>query len=352
MPWPELVSRPPAPKSALRIGVIGAGGIVRDAHLPAYRKAGYHVSAICDVRRDSADAVARQFGIDAVETDPRALVERSDVDVIDLAIPDVGRMEVVEAAAAAGKHLLIQKPLAHELAAARRIVELARKAGVVLAVNQNARWAPHFRAARSLIEGGHLGDVYLVRWEMRNFADSQPWARDGWYGQEKRFQILFWTIHHLDLVRFWMGQEPVRLYASLPTRLQQSMKGDVVSSIVMDFAGGQHASVLDNNASLPGRDVHQSFGIEGTRGLVEGDVARPDPLVVRLASEPYAVFRPPLEGQWYPEGFIGAMGDLLEAIEQGREPEVTGEDHIKTLQLVAASYDSAQSGRAVHPAEY
>ncbi len=352
MPLPEIASQPPRPQTALRIGVVGAGGIVRDAHLPAYKKAGFTVSAICDVLPKAARAVADQFGIEHVESDVRALVERDDVDVVDIAIPDSGRLEVVEAAVAAGKHLLIQKPLAHDLPTARRIVDMAREGGIVLAINQNARWAPRFRAARSLIENGHLGDVYLVRWEMRNFADSQSWAKDAWYGREERFQILFWTIHHLDLVRYWMGMEPVRLFASLPKRPGQNMKGDVVSSIAMDFPDGQHAIVLDNNASLPGRDVHQYFGIEGTEGLVEGDVAHSDPITVRLSSDPHTVFRPPCEGQWYPDGFIGAMGDLLCAIEQGRSPQVSGEDHLKTLQLVEAAYDSARRGQVVCPADY
>ncbi|MEQ8762401.1 MAG: Gfo/Idh/MocA family oxidoreductase [Planctomycetota bacterium] len=352
MPLPDIDYRPLVPKTSLRIGVLGAGGIVRDAHLPAYRKAGFSLSAICDVREDAAREAARRFGIDGVETDPRALVERQDVDVIDMAIPDAGRLEIVKAAVAAGKHLLIQKPLAHDIDVAREIVRIARDGKVFLAVNQNARWAPEFRAVHSLIRGGHLGHVYLIHWEMRNWADSQPWAKDSWYGTEEKFQILMWTIHHLDLVRYWMGEEPVRLYASLPTRPEQNMRGDVVSSVVMDFAGGQHANVLDNNASLVGRDVHQYFGIEGTRGLVEGDVAKTDPIVVRLAAEPYAVFRPPLEGQWYPDGFIGSMGDLLDAIEKGRSPEVTGEDHIGTLQLVTAAYASAAEGRAVAPSDY
>jgi len=351
MPFPSIDYRPPRPDTDLRIGVIGAGGIVQDAHLPAYRKAGFVVTAVCDVREDVAQAVARRFDIPHAVTDPRAVIERDDVDVLDVAIPDRGRLEIVEAAAKAGKHVLIQKPLAHDLDRARQIVASARAGGIKLAVNQNARWAPEFRMAKLLAAGGHLGEVYQIRWEMRNLADKQAWAAESWYGKESRFQILYWSIHHLDLVRYWMGAEPETIYCSIPRHPQQRMTGDVISAVVMDFSGQRDAVVLDNNASIEGRDVHQYFGIEGTKGIVEGDVAHPRDFLVRFGAEPDAIYKPRLEGEWYPDGFIGSMGDLLQAIEEDRDPMVTGEDHLNTLRLVEAAYRSAASHQALRPGE-
>lgn len=140
----------PIPRSKRRIGIVGAGGIVAGAHLPGYRAAGYTVSAIADLRLDAAQKVA-DGKIPHVFADPRALIECPEVDVIDVAIPEQGRAELWDALIAARKPVLLQKPLAYELEDAIALVERFEKAGIPLAVNQNARWAPPFRAAKSVL---------------------------------------------------------------------------------------------------------------------------------------------------------------------------------------------------------
>lgn len=150
------------PHPDLGIGIIGAGGIVRNAHLPAYREAGCTVVAIAGIRPEAAEEAGARFGIAQRVTDYRRLLENPAVRVVDIAIPGQGRVTVVRDVGAAGKHILIQKPLANTLAEAREIVRLAREAGVLLAVNQNARRAPPYRATWSLIRQGFLGTIYDI----------------------------------------------------------------------------------------------------------------------------------------------------------------------------------------------
>ncbi len=332
------------------IGVVGAGGIVRDAHLPAYKKAGYRVAGVCDVRKEAADAAAARFGVPFSTCDFRQLLDRRDVDVIDVAIPDEGRLEVIREAAARGKHVLAQKPLAYSLSAAREIVETCEKAGVVLAVNQNARFGPEYRAARNLARSGFLGEVYAVFFDMRNSTDSAEWATSGWYAREPRFQILLWSIHDVDLVRFFMGEEPTRVFASILTKPGQNFRGEVSATMTLEFERGRQAVILAHNASLPGREGYMRFTIEGTRGMVDGQVSPPRAFEVRHVDDPDAVTRPRLSGEWYPDGFVGTMSDFLAAIEDGRAPEVTGRDHLKTLGIVESLYRSAAEGVALPPA--
>jgi predicted dehydrogenase len=178
------------PSSDLRIGVIGAGGIVMNAHLPAYRKWKLRATAIVDVRREAADAAARKFEIATVCSSVEELVGRKDVDVVDVAIPDHARAAVLPVLLKAGKPVLLQKPLAYTLEEARRIVADFARAKVPLAVNQNLRWSPEMQAAKFLIAGGHVGQVFDLRWTMRNTSDRRAWAKGSWYSKDERFQVL------------------------------------------------------------------------------------------------------------------------------------------------------------------
>lgn len=349
--FPAFDYEPPKVDTNLRIGVIGAGGIVRDAHLPAYRRSGWNVVGITDLRDEASRELAARFDVPRTFSSALELIESDEVDVVDLAIPEAGRLELIEAIARTGKPFLCQKPLSESLEHARRMVATARAGGSVMAVNQNARWAPEFRAAKTLFETGALGELYYLRWEMRNWADSQGWAKDSWNAECERWQLVYWSIHHLDLIRYWAQEEPTRVYASLPRKPGQNFRGEVMASVVMDFASGKHAVMLDHNASIENCEVVQEFGLEGTEGVVTGRVSAPRQFEVRLHSVTDQVFHPELAGEWYPSGFQGSMGDLLLAIGEGREPQVSGEDHLKTLALVEACYRSARDGVVVDPAD-
>jgi predicted dehydrogenase len=137
--WEELLGldygfRLP-PKTDYGIGIIGCGSIVNHAHLPAYRKFGFKVVACCDIREEAARQTAERFGILKWFTDYRHLLDLPEVEIVDIAIHQQGRVEIVQAAAQAGKHILIQKPFAHDMENALAMVEVCEKFGVKLMVN-------------------------------------------------------------------------------------------------------------------------------------------------------------------------------------------------------------------------
>ena len=150
--------RPSFPEGTLPgIGIVGCGQIVRNAHLPAYARYGCEIVGVYDVRPEATSGLGqRVFGsLDALLDDPR-------IEIVDIAThPDV-RVELIRRAITSGKHVLAQKPLADDLAAARAVVEEAERAGVTLAVNQNGRWAPPWRIATLLVEQGAIGEVHSV----------------------------------------------------------------------------------------------------------------------------------------------------------------------------------------------
>ena len=133
------------------IGLIGCGGITRE-HLTAYRQAGYRVVALCDLDLERARIRQREYYPEAdVYDDYRDLLRRDDVEVVDVAAHPHQRPPLVEAALRARKHVLSQKPFVLDLDVGERLVELANRNGVRLAVNQNGRWAPHFSYLREAV---------------------------------------------------------------------------------------------------------------------------------------------------------------------------------------------------------
>src|SRR5690349_2028570 len=147
------------PKSDYGIGVVGCGGIVNYAHLPAYRAAGFRVLACHDRNREAAERTARDHGIPRVAANLDDLLADETIQIVDIAISPWDQVAVAQRAVAAGKHLLCQKPLSDDYAKAVALVAAARAAGVTLAVNQQMRWDAGIRVSRQLLEQGALGQV-------------------------------------------------------------------------------------------------------------------------------------------------------------------------------------------------
>ncbi len=339
---PDISPRLPQRRD-LGIGIIGAGGIIQYGHMPGYRKAGFQVAGIASRSAESVERMAETWNIPRSFTDWHALLDLPEVQIVDVTYPfDEERLEIVRAAAERGKHILMQKPMAHSLAAAREMSEVAARHGVLLAGTQNARWSPQYRAARLAIEAGLLGDVYLLVHEMQSTQESQEWFTGRWYAQLERFQLMEYTVHHLDLMRFWSSMEPARVKASIARKPGQRTRGEMIASVQLEFANRALGIVVDDNASFPSAECFSRFKIEGTRGMLEGVAV--GNVGVRIRSEllDEGVQDIPLEGQWFPDGFIGTMGELMCAIEEQREPSISGRDNLHTLEIVFAAYRSAE----------
>lgn len=351
MTLPAIDLAPPRPRRPLGIGLVGAGRIARHAHLPAYRQAGFPVAAILDVDRAAAERAAREFAVPHATANLEELLANPAVEVVDVAIPGPGRLPIVRAAVAAGKHVLAQKSLADSYREAVEMVDLARAAGVRLAANQNARWAPEYRATAQLIHAGAIGQPFFLLHQLWSSQDRDPGAYTSWYGQGERYQIGYYMIHFLDVVRLWLRQEPERVVASLGRHPDQHFRGEVIASVSLQFASGALATLVDCNAAWPDDPTSIRFRVEGSAGRIEGEVGFQPAGSLRLRGAGEPEHAPRLEGSWFPDGFAGAMGELMAAVEQGREPETSGQDNLGTLRLVEAAYRSAAERRAVAPDE-
>lgn len=335
--------RPAPPPDEIKqrygIGLIGCGGISRGAHLPAYRTCGYRVVGCCDMIEENARRAAADFGIPFWSTDVDALLARSDVDVIDLAVHASQRRPIMERIAAAGKPVLSQKPFALNIADAEAMVETCRRAGVTLMINQQARWAPGHRALRRVIDSGVLGHVYSVLHVNRSWQD-QPGS---WYVQLKDFNIVDHGIHFIDLSRHFTALTPRRVKAVTTMVPGQVAVSPMIYTIGLEYApAAQVISTLHFNNIIHAHDAHSSgWYIDGTEGSV---VLAGNDLSLYRRDRPGERQAWRIQGQWFPDAFGGSMGEMLRALAEGREPQTSGRDNLSSIRIAYAAVESSETG--------
>ncbi len=326
-----------------RIGLIGPGNIAQSAHLPAYRKLGLNVVAAADINPAILTAMQQRWGIDAVYTNYREMLAKEHLDVVDITVherwSDV-KVDAVRAAAAAGVHVLIQKPLAETYAQCATMVETARASGIKLAVNQNARWAPAFYAAKQFIQAGGLGEPRMLSLTARR----PPRGGD---------VLVNFSVHSMDLVRYLLGaalgREPRRLYALLSEHADPNQR---FINITLDFGDGVQGAVWDDCAGHLNTDMPWELHVAGSEGSVRAcDYFAGGRGAAWIEawhhSQPAAALRPRLSGAWQPDAFGHVMADLLDAIDQDREPSSNGVDNLQTVRLVFAARESHRQGQPV-----
>lgn len=316
------------------IGIVGAGMIVNAAHLPGYRKAGLQVKALCDLNEDAARQTAQRYGVADYYTSYHPLIERRDIDIIDIAIPNEGRIEIVKAAAAAGKHILMQKPFAHRLEEALEMIAIAKAANVKLVVNQNGRYAPFYYAAKQIIDSGVLGEPYLMTHEMRINQDA--YMADTWFARVPHFLTVDYDIHHIDLMRYWSGMTPERVFASSTKMPGQKFASDMTILTTMEFANGLRA--LLTTVDTTQNDEHfWRFSVEGTKGSLYGRIEDGYKLAkveYYTKDNPGQWVRRSVSGDWFPDAFYGTMFELMNTINEDRESSLGGDDNVRTLKVM------------------
>lgn len=339
-----LVSGPTLPKAYRpAIGLIGCGGITIE-HLTAYRKAGFNVVALCDVRLEQAKLRASQFFPEAqVYSDYRQLLQQPEIEVVDVATHPKERGEIIRTCLMAGKHVLSQKPFVTDLDEGQSLVELAQKMHVQLAVNQNGRWAPHYRFMRSTIEAGLLGQVFAVHlschWD-------HSWVRGTEFEKIRHLVLYDYAIHWFDLVRYFLAdQSPLSVFASTARVPGQDLAPNLLAQVLLTFENAQASLIFDAGVRHGQLDQSYIAGVNGT--LISTGPSIQDQRVEFVSAS--GSWRPKLIGNWFPDAFQGTMGELLCSIEQQRDSTISAADNLKSLELCFAALASADSGKPIQP---
>jgi predicted dehydrogenase len=360
----DLNFRPTLPRNRdVPIGCIGAGFIMADCHLVAYREAGFNPVAISSRDASKAKSVAERHGIARTCESYEALLDDPEIEVVDIAVPPDIQLEIVRAAVERNDHIrgiLAQKPLGVDYAQAVEIVELCEQAGITLAVNQNMRYDQSIRACRDLLNRGVLGEPVLGTIDMRAIPHWMPWQpRLGWV------TLRIMSIHHLDVFRFLFG-DPQRVFCSTrpdPRTAAKFEHSDGICLYILEYESGLRASACDDvwtGPALEGSesDIGINWRVEGTEGLARGTIGwpsyparTPSTLDFTTTQRPGYWFQPRWKDVWFPDAFVGPMAQLLVALETNAEPEINGRDNLRTMALVEACYRSAAEHRAVEIGE-
>lgn len=342
--------RPHVPGSPARVGLIGAGAIAKTAHLPAYTAWGVPVVGIASRTTAHARALAEQFEIPVVHDSVADLLADPQVDVVDIATGPSGRLDLIAAALEAGKHVLAQKPLSVDLAELPRLTELlgqARERGLRVAVNQNARWAPAWRLATLLVRQGSIGEVVGVT----HLHDKPlPPLAGTPFDDVPHMLLSDYLVHWIDITRCWLEGSQVRSVSAQDSRVPRQpdeARNPWHADLQLGLSSGASASIrIVGHAST--RSGGCPFWIHGTEGTIRGSVLLGSDFLELDRGDTRTRF--PLEGQWFPDGFAGTMGELLTAIEEDREPENSAEHVLASVRIGLAAVASAEAGgRQIHP---
>lgn len=356
----NLNYKPILPTKRFPILIIGAGGIVKDAHLPAYRLAGFPVWGLYNRTRDRAAALAKEFGVANVFDNLDAALAAATKDVIfDLALPASMFAETLRKLPH-GAHVLIQKPMGENLAQAREVLAVCRERGLHAAINCQLRFAPFVMAARDLIRQGVIGD--LIDMEMR-LTLMTPWHLFPFLNGLPRVEIVYHSVHYIDLFRSFLG-EPRSVYARTYAHPALPELASVSTSMILDYPDPLRATITTNHMHRFGAKHQESYlKWECTRGAIKARVGL-------LMNYPHGVgdtfeycqldecgqpgewISEKLEGSWFPEAFIGSMAQVQRHKEGSLAQMQTDVSNvIHTMEVVEAAYASSARG-GVKPSEF
>lgn len=340
--------------SLVRVGLIGCGGIARRAHVPAMRTLGDRVTlvAAADLDRALAEETAEPWGARAY-VDYRELLRRDDLDAVIIATPEFAHREQVEAAAAAHRHVLCEKPMANTLAEADAMLAACERGGVLFMVAHSRRFTRRYMEIRAAIDRGDVGTVRLVRENERRprpqAGHTRYYTPQHWSGDPalSRGAVLSNGIHEMDLLRWFAGGRPAVVLAEHRVTIETNTKGapDFIT-IAIRFAGGAIASAEIHNNLPQGYPAFHQCEVYGTRGAIRAkDLELVDLTSYGDAGAEFPEVREILLHN--PAAYVREWAAFLDAVE-GRAPlPMPAAEARAALELALAASESARTGEPV-----
>lgn len=346
------------PRTPRPIVILGAGGIVKDAHLPAYRLADFPVAGLFDLDPAKAQSLATAFSVPRVFTGLDQAVQNAPVNaVFDVAVP-ASALPALLRTLPDRASVLIQKPFGENLDEARALLSLCHAKQLQAAVNFQLRYAPCIAAARALIAQGAIGEVHDMEVRVTVYMPWQLWT---FLNRSPRVEILYHSVHYIDLIRSFLG-EPKGVYAKTVKHPLTQHLASTRTSIALDYGDLLRANITTNHGHLFGPKHQESYvKWEGTKGALKAKLGlllnyptgEPDTLelcTLRADGTPNPWESVSLTGNWYPHAFIGTMGSLMRfANGETSELPTRVDDAFQTMAVVEAAYQSSARGSTPIP---
>jgi predicted dehydrogenase len=284
------------------------------------------------------------------------------VAVLDIAVPPDSQPDVIRQAVEHRSHIrgiLAQKPLAMSVKEARDCVERCARAGIALAVNQNMRYDQSVRAMKDVVQRGLIGTPVLGTIDMRAIPHWMPWSE-----HLPSLSTFIMSIHHLDTFRYWFGTPDRVLASTRPDPRTKFAHTDGINLTILEYDNGCRAASWDDVWTGPSRegcaaDIAIRWRVEGTAGMAKGTIGwpsyparTPSTLDFTTQEQPGVWLQPRWNEVWFPDAFVGTMAQLLCALEDGTEPEISGRDNLETIALCAAVFTAAREHRVTTVGEF
>jgi|GraSoi_2013_60cm_1033757.scaffolds.fasta_scaffold00061_14 predicted dehydrogenase len=354
------------PDPPVRIALVGAGAIMRLSHAPTIRRSrDAELAAVFDVDANRAQTLARDFEVPRHTTNLAAVLEANDVDAVIVATPNLFHPEAVLAAAAAGKHVLCEKPLAIDIASARKMVQACDAAGVVLQVGFNQRYWPQVQITKALLESGFIGKVHAFRSIYSERWNVYPATTRYRYDLTKSggATIIDLTIHRIDLARHLLG-DITAVFAELAHSVIPDRVDDNVW-LLLRFGSGARGCLSSDRYSPAIGDGTDLYGSEGTIHFATETInpfhatplavyteknGKDLPDILAEAHYPDAWWKG-FEGGWIPirpprrNPYDAQLAAFCRSIREAKPSFVTGLDGLRAQEVVQAAYHSVRHSR-------
>ena len=341
-------------KDKVRVGLVGSG-FITSIHADALKRcAGAEIVAVASPTRGKAGAFARRHGIPRHFTDYRKLLELDEIDLVVLGIPNDLHCEVTLNAAAAGKHIVLEKPMCLSLAEADRMLAACRRAKVKLMYAEELCFAPKYVRLKQLLDSGALGHPVLLKQSEKH---DGPHAAHFWDVERSGGGVTMdMGCHAIEFFRWMLGRPAIKsVYAQMGTHVHgKKTRGDDNAILVLEFANGTTAVAEESWTKLGGMDDRAE--VHGSKGVAYADLLHGTAIeTYSAAGYDYAVEKAGSTVGWsftiYEEiwnyGFVHEMAHFVECVREDKQPLVTGEDARAVMEALFAAYESAGTGRKV-----
>ncbi len=347
----------------IRLGIIGWGAAARDLHLPAYRQLAGTVTLVSACDPDpSARKHAQGCGLEQVFNDPESMIRATQPDMVAVCTPPAAHFESVMLALERGCHVFCEKPMTEDLADADAIIAAAERLNRSVVVNTQYPVMKIHAAAKQWLGTAEFGR--LLSLHASQFRE--PLIDSGWRVGTWRRTCCDMTLHILELLRFFFDDDPARILAYMPDAAR--IGRELQNVIAVEFADGRAASIVVNRTSQ-GRREFLTLRLEGEfasirtqmdsevclrlglypgkkRGYVRFDRFRGGVAVLERGNRCKQIATEGMNP--FVSGTAANLQQYVKAIEAGTQPLFTARHHRKTLELVLAAYESAESGRWIH----
>ena len=337
----------------LGVGVLGLGSI-GTSHARAFHQLSDKAHMVA-YSGGNPERAAEAGWPNAVQVAADDLPHRSDVDVVAICSPSDAHGPQAIAALEAGKHVVVEKPLALTVAEAERIVALAEERGRVLSVISQRRLEPEYAAVKSMLEAGDLGQVRLATTHVHWWRDDEYYAAAPWRSQMGAGggSVMNQGVHNIDLLNWLCG--PVARVTAQYATLGHEIDAEDTTVATVQFTGGALGLISTSTATPPGSPATVTVHTDrGTIELGQGEVLRwdidaPNPADTSEEAGPASGAADPAAIGI--AGHVAQWDDIVAAISEDRQPQISGRDGAETVRLMCAIYEAAQTGRAVQPEE-